>query len=259
MWAGRYWGGRFFGGRYWGKVGLTVPGYFWSGRYLGSNYWGLRYWGKAETSIPFEITQTTGLSLTGTLLTSGGAVFGTPFEITQTRGLMLNGSLALSADLAYPNEDFAITPPLELGGLTGTLSIACDLVYGGAAALPSAGYWGRRYWGANYFSPRYWGTGAQFAITQTSGVGLSGMLTATAGLSQTIALHPSTLALSGTLGLGGDMGYSVAADGDIGGAPRGLRFNKRKRDDTSSVDDDMETMQLMLLVASAAADELFKD
>jgi len=199
MFAGRFFGARYFGGRHFGKAGLTVPGYYTGSRYFGSRYFGPSYFGSDETSIPFEIVQTAGVSLVGVLLTSGSAVFGTDFEVTQTSGISLSGSLALAGNLTYPNEDWSITPPLELRALVGTLSIECDLEFGGGVALPSGGYWGRRFWGANYFGQRYFGTGDSFAIVQTAGIGLTGTLTAASGIAQALGLNPSALGLTGTL------------------------------------------------------------
>ncbi len=207
MFAGRFFGARYFGGRHFGKAGLTVPGYYTGSRYFGSRYFGPSYFGSDETSIPFEIVQTAGVSLVGVLLTSGSAVFGTDFEVTQTSGISLSGSLALTGNLTYPNEDWSITPPLEVTGLVGTLSIACDLEFGGGAGLASAGYWGRRYWGAAYFGQRYWGTGAAFAVEQTAGVGLTGTLTAASGIALALGLVPSTLGLTGALSLECDLSF----------------------------------------------------
>lgn len=213
MFSGRYWGGRFWGGRYWGKVGFTAAGYFWGQRYWGNRYWGQRYWSHLDTSIPFEVTTTNTLGLSGALTLGGvGKVldYGFTFDFAQTAGLGLSSTLAITAAINSAGEEWPFSAPLEVGPLAGVLTIAGTVTISGP--ISAAGYWGRRYWGQRYFAPRFWASPAAFRVAQTTGASLAGTLTTAAGISTAIGVAAGTLGLTGSLGVAAQV---LISGGDV--------------------------------------------
>jgi hypothetical protein len=198
MFAGRYFGARHFGARYFGKLGLVVDSAHFGSRFFGPRYFGSRYFSSNGRSEDFAITETAGVSLAGSALVSASGIsFGADFAITETAGLSLAGSASLTTAISFENEVFYITPPLPLGGLSGTVTLAAGIVI--TAPVPGFGsYFGRRHFGRRYFGPRYFGSPAGFGIQVTSGLGLTGTLTAAGGIATAIGIAPSTLGLTGT-------------------------------------------------------------
>lgn len=217
MFGSRYFGPRFFGGAYFGHSGLSTPGYYRGNRYWGNRYWGGRYFGSNVTEVPFEVTQTTGISITGTVQVGGSSfAFGSDFAVTQVTGVTLSGSLLTSGALLFTNEDWSFTPPLEVATLVGSVTVAGDITIG--APVPGfGGYWGKRYFGGRYFGARYFGAPDSWNIEQTTGISLSGTVNVAGSIGTLIDLTPTAnLALTGALLTGGDISYPLTTANTTG-------------------------------------------
>lgn len=224
MFAGRYFGARSFGSRYFGKRGLVVDGAYHGSRYLGRHYFGPYYFGTSGVNVPFEAATTNTPALNGVVGVSGDLVFGRDFEVTQTTGISLSGTTTLNGGaLSFESEVFYFTPPLEVSGLAGAVSVAGDFT----VTYPAAGYggyFGRRYFGGRQFGPRYFGSPVTHNITVSTSPSLAGVLQVAGNISIGVDVAPSTLGLSGALTVAGDI--EIAAR-NLGGfktvAPAGPR------------------------------------
>lgn len=213
MFGGRFFGARHFGRRYFGKAGLTSTGYYNGGRYFGRAYFGRRYFGvQPASAVTFSVAATNTLALTGSpTIGSATMVYGADMAVTQVGTMALTGVISPNASLSFDNDtDFAVTPPLEVGALTGTVLVSGSIVI--SAPAPGFGqYWGGRYFGKRYFGGRYFGSPPGFTIAQTTGISLSGTVGVAGDVDTQLAIAPSTMSLAGTIGLG-------AATMEYGGA-----------------------------------------
>lgn len=201
MFGGRYFGARHFGRRYYGKSGLTVQGIFLGGRYFGSRYFGEAYFSPNSGAVQqFAVAQTNVLAAAGSVaIGSATMAYGTDVAISQSGALGLIGSLGVSGALSFDNDtDFAVTPPLEVGLLTGALTVAGSItITTGAPVLGS--YWGGRHFGKRHFGGRYFGRPPGFSLVASAALALSGTANVAGGIATTIGIDPSPLVLSGSM------------------------------------------------------------
>jgi hypothetical protein len=216
MFGSRHFGPRYFGGRYFGHSGFSAPGFYRGSRYFGNRYFGSRYFGSDVFEITFNLAQTTGVAITGTVQTGGSSfAFGSDFTVTQVTGITLSGTLLTNGALVFGNDDWAFTPPLEVATLAGSIAVAGNITIG--APVPGyGGYWGKRYFGGRYFGARYFGAPDSWNVEQTAGISLSGGVNVTGSVGTLIALSPSTLALTGSLLAAGDVSASLSTADSTG-------------------------------------------
>lgn len=179
-----------------------------------------------------DLTQTTGVSLAGTVATSGDIQIGTNFNLSQSSAVGLAGSLATTGDVQIGTTfNLAQTAAVGLAGSVGVsgdiqiLSGSLDLTQTSAVAMS----------GTMGLSGDIQ-IGTSFDLAQTAAVGLTGSV-ATAGdvqigtnfnLAQSVAL-----AMSGSVAVAGDLQSGTApvvtqAYGNFGWDPRIRPSWKRK-------------------------------
>jgi hypothetical protein len=234
MFGARYFGPWYFGERYYGKVGLVVDGAYNGSGYFGRRYFGPHYFGGQDDWNPFNVVQTTGISVAGSLnLGSATLVISAAFEVEQTTGIGLTGVLNVNGSPTFEEDVFYVTPPLDFTTLSGALTVAGDIVI--SAPAPGVGrYFGPRFYGARYYGKRYWGTSANFNLAQTTGIGLTGSLNVAGGVATVIGISQTAgIGLTGVVGVSGG-NISLNAVGGV--VPAGKSPGKRRRKTEVEID-----------------------
>lgn len=226
MFGGRYFGARHFGERFFGKAGLVVDGAYHGSRYLGRRYFGQRYFSSSSVNVPFAITSTNTPALSGVIGVSGTLAFGRDFEVTQTTGISLSGSTALNGGaLAFESEVFYFTPPIAVSELAGAVSVAGDFTI----TYPAPGYGGyfaRRFFGGRHYGARYFGSPVSHSVTVSASPSLAGVLQVAGNIGVGVDVAPSTLGISGSLTVAGDI--EIAAR-NLGGFMQRTAVGPKKR------------------------------
>ena len=260
MFGARYFGAWYFGSRYFGKEGLVVDGAYNGSGYFGRRYFGPRYFASPGDWNPFNVVQTTGISVSGTVaLGSPTLVISAAFEVVQTTGIGLTGALNVNGSPTFEEDVFYVTPPLDFTTLSGTLTVAGDIVI--SAPAPGVGrYNGARYFGPHYFGRRYFSPADNFNVAQTAGIGLSGVLR-TAGTFTTLIDIAQTAGI-GLAGVVGVSGGQVAFNTVTGVVPAGKSSGKRRKKTEVEIDGQIyhvetrEDAARLLETAKQAAEEV---
>jgi hypothetical protein len=234
MFGARYFGPWYFGERYFAKASVVLDGAYNGTGYFGRRYFGPHYFGGQDDWNPFNVVQTTGISVAGTVaLGSTTLVISAAFEVAQTTGIGLTGALNVNGSPTFEEDVFYVTPPLDFTTLAGALTVAGDIVI--SASAPGVGrYNGARYFGPHYFGRRYFSPADNFNVAQTTGIGLTGTLNAAGSLTTLIGIAQTAgIGLTGVVGVSGG-NISLNAVGGV--VPAGKSPGKRRKKTEVEID-----------------------
>jgi hypothetical protein len=221
-----------------------------------ANFYGRRIWVPVSAGgSSLDLTQTTGVALSGSVSVSGDIQIGTNFNLTQSNAVGLTGSLATTGDVQIGTTfNLAQTAAVGLAGSVGVsgdlqiLSGSLDLTQTSAVAMSgTVGLSGDIQ------------IGTSFDLAQTAAVGLTGSVATTGNiqigtnfnLAQSVAL-----AMSGSVAVTGDLQSGTApvvtqAYGNFGWDPRIRPSWKRKelREELeAALDDAPKAVQVLVRV-----------
>lgn len=195
---GTYIGTRYFGRRYWNQKSTQVDGAYCGGNYFGHHYFAKSYFGVNDRSEPFSIEVTAGpyASCTCTF-GSVGFAYGADRQIAQTNILQANATGLFSGNLRYENEDFSLTPPLDITGGVGSSAFACNFTVTVPEGAGTGRYFGPRYYGSRYFGATYWGTLHHFNLEVSNTLAVSASTTLSASPTLAVSLTFSQMQMLG--------------------------------------------------------------